>query len=301
VLIAVCCDRGAPGSTTTALALGLASTEPTVVVEADPYGGDLALRIELPDGTRMPERPTVATLAEAARTIRGTDLLEGKGHELNPSTRIIPGYLSAELASGIADWAALANGLRRADTRVVVDLGRIHSASPSITIAALADVVVVVTRADMDAFKHLVDRIERLHPVLVSEGRKPPVLVPVVVTDKRWMRNMAAQLAEFVNRSDVSASIGHVGALALDEAGVEALEKGHTSGRSAKHPLWLSALQLTADLEALTGHTHVAAAPNSVEADPMEDQIREVIDDAGSAPTTQFSWSSHRATPGGDD
>ena len=50
MLIAVCCDRGAPGSTTSSLALGVSTPEPTIVVEADPFGGDLALRCVAPGG-----------------------------------------------------------------------------------------------------------------------------------------------------------------------------------------------------------------------------------------------------------
>lgn len=67
MLIAVCCDRGSPGATTTALALGVASEEPTVVVEADPYGGDLAIRCAA-RGEAFPPTPTVLTLATEART-----------------------------------------------------------------------------------------------------------------------------------------------------------------------------------------------------------------------------------------
>lgn len=45
MLFAVCADRGAPGVTTAALALAAARGLPALVVEADPYGGDLALRL----------------------------------------------------------------------------------------------------------------------------------------------------------------------------------------------------------------------------------------------------------------
>jgi MinD-like ATPase involved in chromosome partitioning or flagellar assembly len=251
MLIAVCCDRGAPGSTTTALALGVASAEPTVVVEADPYGGDLMLRCQTSGGGSLPERPTIATVAEASRMTTDPDWLDGLSHELTSTTRIVPGYSSAEHAAGIADWRALAEGLRGASSRVVADLGRIHSASPSMSIAALADVVVVVTRPDMGAVRHLVDRLERLTPALVAESRQPPVLMPVVVAPKRIGPAVASQIASLLATSQVSMSVADVGFLAWDEAGVLAMEHGHVAGRDAKTPLLQTAARLVEQLEAL--------------------------------------------------
>ena len=70
MLFAICADRGAPGSTTTALALAAARGLPAVVVEADPYGGDLALRVRR-DGKRpLPTTPTVLSVAPAGRPSR---------------------------------------------------------------------------------------------------------------------------------------------------------------------------------------------------------------------------------------
>ncbi len=63
MLFAICADRGAPGSTTAALALASARGLPTIVVEADPYGGDLALRLR-PDGKHpLAATPTVLSVA----------------------------------------------------------------------------------------------------------------------------------------------------------------------------------------------------------------------------------------------
>ncbi len=55
MLFAVCADRGAPGSSTVARVLASARGLPAVVVGADAYGDDMALRV-LPDGKHpMPE------------------------------------------------------------------------------------------------------------------------------------------------------------------------------------------------------------------------------------------------------
>ena len=55
MLIALCSDKGSPGVTTTALALGSAWVTPVVVVEADLAGGDLAIRLR-PHGAALPRR-----------------------------------------------------------------------------------------------------------------------------------------------------------------------------------------------------------------------------------------------------
>src|SRR4051812_29041479 len=66
VLVALCSDKGSPGTTTASVALASCWPSPAAVVEADPYGGDLAIRIRTETGAVLPETPTVLTLATAA-------------------------------------------------------------------------------------------------------------------------------------------------------------------------------------------------------------------------------------------
>ena len=54
-LIAVAADKGAPGVTTTALALAAVWPRPVLLAECDPAGGDLVYR--LPAGACSPSRP----------------------------------------------------------------------------------------------------------------------------------------------------------------------------------------------------------------------------------------------------
>ena len=182
MLIAVCCDRGAPGSTTTALALGVSTPEPSVVVEVDPYGGDLALRCAAPGGRgeAFPPTPTVLTLASEARTMLSPGLVTSKAHEFTESTRIVPGHFSAEQAAGVKTWAPLAQALRDSASRVVADLGRIHSSSPTIPVAAAADVVVMVVR-EHDGGELEFPRLERLLDRRAFAGIHDECLTAVVV------------------------------------------------------------------------------------------------------------------------
>ena len=66
MFIALCGDKGSPGVTTTALVLASAWAGQAIAVEADPAGGDLAIRLH-PGGSTLPETPTVLSVATAAR------------------------------------------------------------------------------------------------------------------------------------------------------------------------------------------------------------------------------------------
>ncbi|WP_350247769.1 hypothetical protein RBB84_25145 (plasmid) [Rhodococcus sp. D-6] len=262
MLIAVCCDRGAPGSTTSSLALGVSTPEPTIVVEADPFGGDLALRCVAPGGhgEAFPPTPTVLTLATEARTSMSPGLVASKAHDFTGSTRIVPGHFSAEMAAGVKNWAPLAEALRASSSRVVADLGRIHSSSPTIPIAAAADVVVMVTRPEVGAVLHLKDRLERLAPVLASIRNAPPIIVPVVVTPKRQANAVVAEVGRMLAPSNVARAVAGIGWLALDPSGVEAMYAGQVAGKNARTQLMKSAGVLNDQISQAAGVGPYAAA-----------------------------------------
>lgn len=255
MLIAVCCDRGAPGSTTTSLALGVSTPEPTVVVEVDPYGGDLALRCAASGGRgeAFPPTPTVLTLASEARTLLSPGLVVSKAHEFTESTKVVPGHFSAEQTAGVKNWAPLAEALRASASRVVADLGRIHSSSPTVPIAAAADVLVIVTRPELGAVMHLKDRLERLAPVLANIRNAPPVIVPVVVTPKRIAGGVVEQISQMLAPSAIAGVVAGIGWVALDPDGVELMYAAKVSGKDARTPLLRSAAVLNEQLDQAAG------------------------------------------------
>lgn len=255
MLIAVCCDRGSPGSTIETLALGVSTPEPTIVVEADPSGGDLALRCTALGGRgeRFPPTPTVLTLASEARMSATPMLAASRAQEFTTSTRVVPGHMAAEQAAGVKNWAPLAEALRISTPRVVADLGRIHSSSPSIPIAAAADVVVMVTRPEMGAVMHLKDRLERLAPVLANIRNAPPVVIPVVVAPKRIASTVVAHIERILMPSSAAGVVAGVGWIAFDPAGVETLLAGQVEGRRGRTPLLRSASVLNDQINRAVG------------------------------------------------
>ena len=132
--------------------------------------------------------------------------------------------------------------MRASASRVVADLGRIHSSSPTIPVAAAADVVVMVTRPEVGAVMHLKDRLERLAPVLANIRNAPPVVVPVVVTPKRIAGAVLEHVGRMLAPSNATGVIAGIGWIALDPTGVEAMHAGQVGGKkNARTPLLKSA------------------------------------------------------------
>ena len=242
MLLAVCADRGSPGSTTTALALAAARGLPAVVVEADPYGGDLALRVR-PDGKHpLPSTPTVLGIG-AGRSARksgrqgpigmpeqqpGTrhlDLWREGSHQLSSLVRVVPGFVNAEQGTSLV-WPVLAAALEAQTVPAFADLGRIHIGSPSMPIAAAADALITLCRGDMASVHHMTERLELLVTAIAETKRRPPVVLPVVVAARKHGDRLATAVAEVLANSAAAPAVRGVGWLAWDPSAVSQLEDG---------------------------------------------------------------------------
>lgn len=247
MLIALCSDKGSPGTTTTALALASAWSAPATVVEADPYGGDLAIRLRTDSGGVLPETPTVLTLAAAARSTDGAELVERFTHRINDQVSVTPGPLMAEQTAGVADWHSLAARLADTGRPVLVDVGRLHSASPLLPLAARADVVLPVGRADTESMIRLRERAARLVPALASCGDTPPRLFPVLIGLERHRDGDLRDLRQLLDETSAGPIVAGVGHIAYDLTGVRHMLAGQSAtGRLARSKLIRSARR-TAD------------------------------------------------------
>ena len=251
MLVAVCSDKGSPGATTTALALAAAWPTPATLVEADPYGGDLAIRLRTGSGETLPETPTVLTLATAARTGRER-LLVRYAMKVNDNVSVVPGHLVAEQASGVTDWQPLGDALAVEPTPVLVDLGRLHSGSPVLPVAAAAVAVVVVSRADAASVIRLRERLSRLVPALAARRTAPVRVWPVLVTKARQGERDVEDLHRLLSDTAAGPLIQGIGHLALDPDAVARLEAGENPGAwLARSNLMRTARAVAADLAAL--------------------------------------------------
>ena len=251
MLIAVCSDKGSPGTTTTALALASRWPTPAALVEADPYGGDLAIRMRTEAGSVLPETPTVLTLATAARTSQGHLAVSRYGQRINDQLLVIPGYLVAEQAAGVADWEPLATLLRKAELPVIADVGRLHAGSPVLPVAAAADVVVVVGRADTASMIRLRERTSRLVAALVTHRDSPPRMFPILVGPERHGARDIEDLRLLLDDTPAGPLIVGVGHIAFDISAVQRLLAGqHPAGLLARTKLMRSARRTVSELSA---------------------------------------------------
>ncbi len=253
-MVALCSDKGSPGTTTTAVALASCWPTPAVMVEADPYGGDLALRLRTDTGAVLPETPTVLTLATAARTSTGGNVVLRYSRRINDQVSVVPGHLVAEQAAGISDWEPLESCLAGTQTPVLIDVGRLHSQSPVLSVAVAADVLVVVGRGDTGSIIRLVERLARLAPVLAAHREAPPRLFPVLVGLERHGPGDVADLRLLLDDTPAGPLVAGSGHIAFDLAAVARLMAGQDpAGRLARTALMRSARRTAVELAALVG------------------------------------------------
>jgi hypothetical protein len=261
MLLAVCSDKGSPGATTAALALASVWSSPAVLVEADPYGGDLAIRLRTKAGAALPEAPTVLTVAAAARTSESPALVSRYAQQINDQVSVVAGHLVAEQRGGVADWEPFAAAVAASGVPVVADLGRLHAGSPVLPVAARADVVLVVARPDAGSVIRLRERLNRLVPALAAHRGAPPRLFPVLVSPHRHGAADVADVQRILAEAMAGPLIVGTGFLAQDPAAVARLEAGENpAGRLARTPLLRTAGTVAATLTVLVEPHAVAVS-----------------------------------------
>ncbi|WP_036346898.1 hypothetical protein [Micromonospora sp. CNB394] len=170
-LVAVTYVKGRPGATTTAL--GLAAVAPEwarpVVVECDPAGGDLVRRHELA------AVPSVVDLAAAARgTARPREVFAAVTQPLKVREAMVPVVCAppggAQTRAALPELTGGGRAVLTAPDRVVVaDCGRLGQGSPVWSLLRLADVVLVLARANAADVAHLREHLGDL--IDAGEGR----------------------------------------------------------------------------------------------------------------------------------
>jgi Mrp family chromosome partitioning ATPase len=154
-VVAVASVKGSPGVTTVALALASWWPRPVVVLEADPAGGDLALRLGLP------EDPGLVGLAAALRRPSQADLLEHYAQECRMGIRVVPAPAGArQSAASVSLLAALPGAPLRFEVDVLLDVGRLDESSPAWPLAKEADALVWVCRPQLGDLAHLSAAVE---------------------------------------------------------------------------------------------------------------------------------------------
>jgi len=229
--------RSSPGATTAALAVS-SWIDRSVVVEADPDGGVVAVRYGLA------REPGLVTLA-ASRSL-GEEGLLGHAQTLPGGTPVVVAPESADRATNI--WRVSGSGLVSMlgsvdDQVVVVDGGRLGPSSPSLSLLPHASVVAVVARPEPAQLLAAADRIEAISALGARSGL-------VLVGDRPY------------TAAEVTAQLGCdvLGVIADDRRGAKALADGG-SPRSVRRSMLLRSARDLAERLIAAPQPHVERQP----------------------------------------
>ena len=218
-MLAVFGVKGAPGATTCALLIAALWPTQALLVEADPAGGDLALRLSGPDGQVLPRSPSIAGLAVEPAASAGWDRAWHHAMRTSVGVSVVCGLVEAE-PMGIAirqHGKAIARRLAGSDT--VVDAGRLLPDTVMFPFAVAADAIVLVAGDTAEQFFHARDLLGGLLPAVTSaDGRRPAVQI-VVVAEPRRGTAAVAELTDVLGRCGLPVTVA--GWIVRDRKGVQ--------------------------------------------------------------------------------
>jgi hypothetical protein len=258
-LIAVAADKGAPGVTTTAVALAALWPRRVLLAETDPAGGDLIYRSVGGNGRPLDPGTGVLSLAATARRGIAAEQLWDHSQRLSGGLDVIVGLTSADQAAGVAgQWSALGRAFaelaqsphQEAAADVIADCGRLGADSPTLAMLPQAALLLLVTRVQPENLAHVRERAVALSNKLHGQQRgaaqlgKPQIGL-LLVADPQQGGRIAGQVNEMMAATHAGARI--VGLVAEDPAGAEQLA-GRRRGRVDKSLLIRSARKVVADL-----------------------------------------------------
>lgn len=231
-LVCFVSQKGSPGTTLTALAVAAGwpgdGERKRLFVEADPFGGVLALRYQLG------HEPGLMTLAAALRGGIGVDDVWAHAQELPGGLAAIigpdrPDQANAVLAATgdrLGAWLADLDGVD-----VIADVGRVATNSHASDLLEHADLVLMVARPNVEQLQPAAQRMQTLG---------------IAAEKLRWI--LIGERPH--NRDEVEATFGIAvaGVVADDPRGARALEQGSTPTRLRRTAIVRTATALADDL-----------------------------------------------------
>lgn len=255
-LIALAADKGGPGVTTTAVALGAVWPRGVVLAECDLAGGDLVYRLPAESGGRLnPGRGLLSLAATARRGLRPEQVWQHT-QRLVGGLDVLVGLSAAEQATGLSWlWDPLGRAFAAVpDADVLADCGRLGAGSPLYGMLGHAAMAVLLTHASLEQVAHMRERVLALASALGGRGGPAPPIFIVVICDPRQHRSAVEDVTRVVMGGKLPAVV--LGGLAFDPKGASML-RGEWGGRLDKSLLIRSAREvagtITGRLSALSG------------------------------------------------
>jgi hypothetical protein len=250
VIITVCADKGSPGVSWTATVLGMVWPGERVLLEADPSGGDAALRLRTPAGQLLPPQSGLRGLAVDARSGNLPTSLLNYAHQTSLGVPVIPAtdMRSEDLTVIARYWPAIATAVDRWSGTVIADLGRLQEDSPAGALAAASRTVLLIARSTPEGLYHLRERASALIARLGqgAHGRSP-LAVAIICPARNHptrLRDVQAHLAAEASTSTIPVA----GWIAEDERSVHGLRNGQLTKKILGGDLLASARELAQTL-----------------------------------------------------
>ncbi|MEU1876876.1 hypothetical protein ABZ470_06140 [Streptosporangium sp. NPDC020072] len=240
-LIVLAADKGAPGVTTAATALGAVWPRSVLLAECDPAGGDLAYRLPAQDGGVLNPGRGLLTLGATARRGLQPEQIHEHTQRIVGGLDVLAGLTHGEQAAGLTWlWGPLGRAfaaLPGAD--VLADCGRLGGHPEMTELVTEAALVVLFTRASLDHVAHLRERLQ----VLPSSVQ----VAVVVIADPRQYRTTIDDVRRIVTAT--GRQVAFVTGIAHDPKGAELL-RGQWGGRLDRSLLIRTARELAGRLAA---------------------------------------------------
>lgn len=250
MILSICADKRSPGVTTTAVALSVMWPGERVLLEADPSGGDLSLRLRTPQGEHVPPDRSVTSLAADAREGLPAGALARYALHTSLAFPVLLAPMSAEGFEPMARlWPQVAAAAHAWPGTVIADLGRLQLRHASSPVAAASTTVLLLTRADTS--EELFHVRQRAHELAARLGQGPhgrSPLVVAVLAPPRQARAQAGEVQQALAAQATTSTIPVIGCVAHDERAVEALRVGELTKRLLGSALLKSARELAETL-----------------------------------------------------
>lgn len=206
MLVAMASAKGSPGVTTTARVLASVWPTQSILVDADPAGGDVALVART--ATQEPLDPERGLLSLAVDARRGSEGMSLDSHlqEIDGGLHVLCGVQRPEQVAGMGPvWGTIGTALSRYPGTVVADVGRLALGSPITPVVTAADVLVFVVRPQVESYAHLRERLSWI-AATENAGSVPPPVGVVIVTDPRDSSS-AKDLSSLLAHSGLTAQV----------------------------------------------------------------------------------------------
>jgi MinD-like ATPase involved in chromosome partitioning or flagellar assembly len=250
--------RGAPGVTTSALAIAMLWPRPVVLVEADVAGSSSILAGYL-RGSVPPDRGLVSLAVAHRRGLLDEQFYDQTVPLIQDRVRLVPGLVSAQQAPSMDKlWSplgvVLAN-LEHSGTDVIVDAGRLGMMHGPMPLVRSADALLLVTRTTLPAVSAARARVPVLRNDLLQLGKGDDTLAMLLVGEGQPYR---AREIRSALETPVLAS------MAWDQAAADSLSQGAPYGRRfAAAPLFRSTRVVIGAVHELIDRHRARLAPAS--------------------------------------